>query len=212
MLESVNGGVTVILNSKNTYPVEVKAIVHALHPVWGEAVDPEAVTFGINGQTVPRSDYQIAVTTGAVDSQGQLDATISIKASRQVYARYFTDEFMEIDEAALEAGVPVTGTVRVNAPVGSNYGLRATLTQNKSFLAGMAVEGPEDDVTVASVNNQYQVTTADDGFRIVDLTTGEVLAEGATYAALYADAVAKGKVDVEALKLVEQSGEAGPGV
>ena len=201
-LEPVNGGATVILNSKSTFPVEVKAVVHALHPVWGEAVNPEAVTFGINGQTVPRADYQITVTTGTVDSQGQLDATISIKTTRQVYARYFTDEFMEIDEVSLEAGVPVTGTVRVNAPVGSNYGLRATLTQNKTFLAGMAVEGPEDDVTIASVNNQYQVTTADDGFRIVDLTSGEVLAEGATYDALRADAIAKGKIDIEALKLV----------
>jgi hypothetical protein len=196
----------------STYPVEVKAVVHALHPVWGEAVNPEDVTFGINGQTVPRADYQITVTNGTVDSQGQVDGLISIKATRQVFARYFTDEFLPIDEAALEAGVPVTGTVRVNAPVSSNYGLRATLTQNKTFLAGKAVEGPSDDVTVASVNTQLQVTTATDGYRIVDLTTGEVLAEGATYAALYADAKAKGKVDVEALALIEQSGEVGPGV
>lgn len=211
-LESINGGATVILNSVSTYPVEVKAVVHALHPVWGEAVNPEDVTFGINGQTVPRADYQITVTNGTVDSQGQVDGLISIKATRQVFARYFTDEFLPIDEAALEAGVPVTGTVRVNAPVSSNYGLRATLTQNKTFLAGKAVEGPSDDVTVASVNTQLQVTTATDGYRIVDLTTGEVLAEGVTYAALYADAKAKGKVDVEALALIEQSGEVGPGV
>lgn len=202
-LESINGGATVILNSVSIYPVEVKAVVHALHPVWGETVNPEEVTFGINGQTVPRSDYLITVTNGTVDSQGQMDGLISIKATRQVFARYFTDEFLPIDEDALEAGVPVTGTVYVNAPVSSNYGLRATLTENKTFLAGNAVEGPSDDVTVASVNDQYQVTTATDGYRIVDLTTGEVLAEGATIADLRANALATGKVDIEMLGFLD---------
>ena len=198
-LESVNGGATVILNSTNTYPVEVKAVVHALHPLWGELINPELVAFGINGQTVPRADYQITVTTGAVDAEGQQDAMISIKATREIFARYFTDEFMDIDEQALAAGVPVSGVVRVNAPVSSNYGLRATLTQDKVFLAGQAVEGPEDDVTVASLDAGLQSTTGTDGFRIVDLTTSEILAEGATFAELNTSANEIGKVEVNAL-------------
>lgn len=201
-LDSVNGGATVILNSESTYPIEVKAIVHALHPVWGEQVDPEQVTFGINGQTVPRGDYQIVVTQGSVDSQGQLDATVSIKASRQVYARYFTDAFLPIDEEALDAGVPVTGTVRVNAPVTSTYGLRITLTKDKTFLAGKAVEGPEDDVSFASVDSNYTVTTTENGFRIVDLTTNEVLAEGETYEALRSNALERGLVDIAAVTYI----------
>lgn len=200
-LEPVNGGATVILNSTSTYPVEVRAIVHGLHPVWGETVNPEKVTFGINGQTVPRADYQIAVTNGAVDSSGQMDAVISIKATRAVYARYFTDEFMDIDEELLEAGVPVTGTVRVNAPVDSTYGLRNTLTKDQSFLAGKAVEGPEDDVTVASLDDDAVTMTSGDAFKVVDLTTGEVLATGNDPVALREDAEARGLVSIELLQI-----------
>ena len=124
-----------------------------------------------------------------------VDATISIKTTLEVYKRYFAEAYMEIDEMALEAGIPVQGGVRVNAPVDSTYGLRITLTQDVTFLAGMAVEGPEDDVTVGSVVN-HQLYTQEDGFRIVDLTTNEILAEGANYEELVADAIRRGGVSV----------------
>lgn len=195
-IEPVNGGATVILNSTSTYPIEVKAVVHQIRPIWGEHVNPERVSFGINGQTVPRGDYTITVNNGMVDNQGNVDATISIKTTREVYKRYFADAYMEIDEVALEAGIPVQGGVRVNAPVDSTYGLRITLTQDVTFLAGMAVEGPEDDVTVGSVVN-HQLYTQEDGFRIVDLTTNEILAEGANYEELVEDAIRRGGVSVE---------------
>ncbi len=198
-IASVNGGATIILNSTSTAPVEVKAIVDNLHPKWGETIDPERVEFGLNGQIVPRGDYSVSITNGIVDSNGQLDATITILASREVYNRYFTDEFLEIDETAFASGVPTTGTARVNVVVSSNYGDRITLTEDKTFLAGVAVEGPEDDVTVGTVDGSMQLITHDDGYRIVDLTSGDVLAEGDNVEALIADAESRGFVTVDAL-------------
>ena len=96
----------------------------------------------------------------------------------------------------------MTGTVRVNAPVTSTYGLRITLTKDKTFLAGKAVEGPEDDVSFASVDSNYTVTTTENGFRIVDLTTNEVLAEGETYEALRSNALERGLVDIAAVTYI----------
>ena len=87
----------------------------------------------------------------------------------------------------------------MNVVVGSNYGDRITLTEDKTFLAGVAVEGPEDDVTVGTVDGSMQLITHDDGYRIVDLTSGDVLAEGDNVEALIADAESRGFVTVDAL-------------
>lgn len=199
-IESVNGGATVILNSLDQRPVKVQAIVHRLHAVWGERVEPTAVTFGLNGAIVPKGDYTVEVVAGTLAVTGEFDATVTISASRAVYRRYFADEYLDIDEQALEAGVPVEGKVRVNTPVASEYGLRATLTQDKTFLAGMAVEGPEDDVAMGSASPTLDIITGNDGYLVKDLTTNEVLAEGATVKAVVTDAKAKGKVDISVIK------------
>lgn len=43
----------------------------------------------------------------------------------------------------------------------------------------------------------HQLYTQEDGFRIVDLTTNEILAEGANYEELVEDAIRRGGVSVE---------------
>lgn len=189
-IESVNNGSTVILNSISTLPIEVKAVVDRIHPVWSERIDPTKVVFSINGNVVPKADYAVTVTNGSVDENNELEAMISIKAAHEVYARYFEES------EQLENGIPVQGNVTVAAPLDSNYGLRASLTDTANFLAGLAVEGPEDDVTVASMDGTQTITTSDDGFRVVDLTTGELLASGDTIDALATDAEAKGEIEL----------------
>ena len=189
-IESVNSGGTVILNSISVVPVEVLAVVERVHPIWGERMDDATINFSINGQVVPKADYELTLTNGVVDSNDEMEVTISIKAAHEIYARYFEED------SSLLGGIPVQGNVSITGTLTSDYGNRATLSDNLDFLAGIAVEGPEDDVTLASTSEDLTLTTEADGFMVMDLLTGEVLGEGDTVEEFVEDVVSKDEIEL----------------